>query len=243
MTNNELFTTTAGGDIIPAPTPSISEVKCLTSPDLMEIGVLKETTDIECPRSLYEKLGIDVSGDKIGMSIERIEEAIPELTKAFSFYREYPDLFLDLFVDPSTKFNFYFYQRVFLRTAMRSRYCYATFPRAYSKSFLSVMILYLRCMLYPGTKQFVVSGALNQAIKISTEKLEELWTFFPALKNELRWEIGPTGSKIQKDNIRLMFKNGSIYDIVAPRASTRGGRRSGKIDCRSKIEELSKKLS
>lgn len=199
----------------------------------MTVSVLQELRELECPRSLYEKLGITPPQEKVGMSLERIQDAIPELTKAFSFYREYPDLYLDLMVDPSTKFEFYFYQRVFLRTAMRARYCYATFPRAYSKSFLSVMVLYLRCLFYPGAKQFVVSGALNQAIKISTEKLEELWTFFPGLHNELRWEYGPTGSKMQKDNIRLMFKNGSIYDIVAPRGSSRGGRRTGGL-----IEEV-----
>ena len=59
---------------------------------------------------------------------------------------------------PNSTFNFYFYQRIFLRVVMRHRYVYATFPRAYSKSFLSVMALMLRCILYPGSHLFVTTG-------------------------------------------------------------------------------------
>jgi hypothetical protein len=32
------------------------------------------------------------------------------------------------------------------------------FPRAYSKSFLSVLVLMIRCILYPRAKLFVTSG-------------------------------------------------------------------------------------
>ena len=41
---------------------------------------------------------------------------------------------------------------------MRHRYVYATFPRAYSKSFLSMMALMIRCVLYPGADLFVTTG-------------------------------------------------------------------------------------
>jgi hypothetical protein len=56
------------------------------------------------------------------------------------------------------EFHFYFYQRVFLRSVMRHQYVYAVFPRAYSKSFLSVMALMIRCILYPRANLFVTSG-------------------------------------------------------------------------------------
>ena len=59
---------------------------------------------------------------------------------------------------PDSTFNFYFYQRIFLRIVMRHRYVYATFPRAYSKSFLSMMALMIRCVLYPGADLFVTTG-------------------------------------------------------------------------------------
>jgi hypothetical protein len=62
--------------------------------------------------------------------------------------------------DPDKKvtFHLFFYQRVFLRAAMRYKYVYGTFPRAWSKSFLAVMILMLRATLYPGAKLFSTAG-------------------------------------------------------------------------------------
>jgi hypothetical protein len=59
---------------------------------------------------------------------------------------------------PDNNFEFYFYQRIFLRIAMRHRYTYGTFPRAFSKSFLTMMVLMLRCILYPGSELFVTTG-------------------------------------------------------------------------------------
>ena len=67
---------------------------------------------------------------KVGLSEERIKAQLPALRDAFSFYREYPDLFVDFLKGPESTFKLYFYQRVFLRAVMRHKYAYATFPRA-----------------------------------------------------------------------------------------------------------------
>ena len=77
-------------------------------------------------------LSLDKSTKKYGLSEERIQKQIPALTDAFSFYREYPDIFVYVLCGESNpeKFELFFYQRVFLRAAMRHRYTYATFPRA-----------------------------------------------------------------------------------------------------------------
>ncbi|MCD8210458.1 MAG: hypothetical protein LUC37_02810 [Prevotella sp.] len=84
---------------------------------------------------------------------------MPELRNAIAFYREYPDIFVELLCGHNPEdFHLFFYQRVFLRAVMRHRYAYATFPRAYSKSFLSVLVLMLRCILYPGAQLFVTTG-------------------------------------------------------------------------------------
>jgi hypothetical protein len=97
---------------------------------------------------------------KVGLSEERVQEQIPVIRQYIAFWREYPDIFVDFLCGESNPENFhlYFYQRVFLRAVMRHRYAYATFPRAYSKSFLSVLILMLRCVLYPGAHLFVTTG-------------------------------------------------------------------------------------
>lgn len=96
--------------------------------------------------------------DKQGISKDRLMGQLDNLRNIFSFYREYPDVFIDNIKGPDCSFNFYFYQRVFLRIVIRHRYVYATFPRAFSKSFLSMMALMLRCILYPGSELFVTTG-------------------------------------------------------------------------------------
>lgn len=110
--------------------------------------------------SLQELL--DTAGSRIqrkqGLSEERLKEQVPKLRELIAFYREYPDLLVDYMKGPDSTFEFYFYQRIFLRSVMRHRYVYATYPRAFSKSFLSMMALILRCVLYPHSHLFVTTG-------------------------------------------------------------------------------------
>ena len=171
---------------------------------------------------------LDLSGKKnkkIGMSEERINEHIDEIRYTISFYRKYPDLFVDFIKGPDSTFHFYFYQRVFIRVVMRHRKVYATFPRAYSKSFLSMMVLMLRCILYPGSELFVTTGGKEQAASITVAKIEEICRLIPALNNEINWDRGV--STKTKDNVKYIFKNGSKIDILAARESSRGQRRTG----------------
>lgn len=128
------------------------------------------------PPSLLKKLNIKI-GEKEEVTEGRVKDSMEGLRKTVSFFRQYPDIYLDKIKDPNEKFEFYFYQRFFLRCAMRHRYMYATFPRAYSKSFLSIMALYLRCIFYPNSKLFIVSGGKEQSARIAQEKIEELWKF------------------------------------------------------------------
>ena len=172
------------------------------------------------------ELTLSKGGNKIGLSEERILAQIPELTKAFSFYREYPDIFVEFLCgDNPENFQLYFYQRVFLRAVMRHRYAYATFPRAYSKSFLSILVLMIRCILYPSAKLFITTGGKEQAAGIAKEKVDELCKLIPGLRNEIDWRPGKTVSS--KDNVRYQFKNGSVLDIIAARQSSRGKRKHG----------------
>ena len=92
--------------------------------------------------SLASILELSSSKDsqKQGLSEERLKAQLPYLRNMVSFFREYPDLLVDYMKGPESTFKFYFYQRVFIRIVMRHRYVYATFPRAYSKSFLSMMV-------------------------------------------------------------------------------------------------------
>lgn len=175
--------------------------------DLMELSLSKDTK-------------------KMGLSEERLKAAIPIGRQYIAFWREYPDIFVEFLCGSNPEnFHLFFYQRVFLRAVMRHRYAYATFPRAYSKSFMSVLILMIRCILYPGSHLFVTTGGKEQAAGIAKEKADELCKLIPGLKNELDWTRGKT--KTSKDNIELIFKNGSKLDIMAARQSSRGKRATG----------------
>lgn len=160
---------------------------------------------------------------KQGISEERLRACMPELRKAIAFYRKYPDIFVDDIKGPDCIFKFYTYQRVFLRIVMRHRWVYAVFPRAYSKSFLTMMSLMLKAVLYPGTQAAVTTGGKEQAASITIAKIEEICRLIPALSNEINWARGQ--SKKSKDNVKYIFKNGSTIDILAARESSRGQRR------------------
>ena len=163
---------------------------------------------------------------KVGLSEERLKAAIPVARQYIAFWREYPDIFVEFLCgDNPENFQLFFYQRIFLRAVMRHRYAYATFPRAYSKSFMSVLILMLRCVLFPGSHLFVTTGGKEQAAGIAKEKSDELCKLIPGLDRELNRERGQT--KSSKDNIELIFKNRSKLTIMAARQSSRGKRATG----------------
>lgn len=181
--------------------------------------------------TLNSILGLDgVDARKQGLSEERVRNILPQVRDYVGYWREYPDKFIDFLCGENSKFKLFFYQRVFLRAVIRHKYAYATFPRAYSKSFLSVLTLILRCILYPGAKLFVCSGGKEQAASIAKEKIEELCELIPALKREIDWRPGRT--LMGKDYVKVEFKNGSRLDVVAARNSARGGRRHGKEERR-----------
>ena len=175
--------------------------------------------------ALQDLLDLSQNRKKIGLSEERIRAIIPAAREYIAFWREYPDLFVDFMKGPDNNFNLFFYQRVFMRAAMRHKYVYAVFPRAYSKSFLAVMILMIRCILYPRCKLFVTSGGKEQAAGIMKEKVKEICTLIPAFEREIDWGRGK--SLEGKDYCKYVFKNGSYFDNIAARESSRGKRRHG----------------
>lgn len=181
--------------------------------------------------ALQDLLDLSSGRKKMGLSEERLEPLKPYLREYIAYWREYPDMFIDFLQTgengqiPESGLKFYFYQRVFLRAAMRYKYVYFVFPRAYSKSFLSVLVLMIRCILYPRAKLFVTSGGKEQAAGIIKEKVDELCNLVPALNRELDRRPGKT--RISKDYCIFMFKNGSYFDNIAATEKSRGKRRHG----------------
>lgn len=155
-----------------------------------------------------------------------------------NFFTAYPDLFLDLIKSSESDFTLFFYQRVFLRAMMRFTDVYITAGRATSKSFLSIIALFLQCVFIPQRKVFIVAPHKNQAAKIATQKIEEIYTHWPLLKREVKgWQLSDRPGNYGKDYVTLMFNNGSQLDIVGGEG-TRGLRRHAGL-----LDELRKKIT
>ena len=169
--------------------------------------------------------GTEVKKEYLVKNFEHIKK---DWAKYCSLWRAKPDLFLDFISDKKSRFKLYYYQRVMLRILFRYRKVFITATRGISKSFLSILALYLRCIMFPNIKMFIVAPGKEQAAKIAQEKIEEIWSFFPILENEIKYH------SFQKDFTKIVFKNGSKLDIVQMRDSARGGRRHSGL-----IEEVS----
>lgn len=113
---------------------------------------------------------------------------------------------------------------------MRYKYIYGVFPRGWSKSFLAVLILMIRAILYPGCRLFSTAGGKNQAASILQEKIQDICKKIPAFSKEIDWSRGG-GTKAGKDYVSYKFKSGSTIENLAARESSRGQRfHSGLIE-------------
>lgn len=161
---------------------------------------------------------------------ERIQKDLPQLRKLISYWRVYPDKFVDFLcsLNPDNTFKFFFYQRVFLRAILRHKYVYCVFCRAYSKSFLTAMGSMIKCILYPGSRIFVASAGKEQSASILSSKVQEICRLIPAFEREIIWDVrgsqGKARTRNTKDSVIYTFRNGSSLENVAMTESTRGQR-------------------
>lgn len=162
----------------------------------MEKGAILTTVRIEKNRKLYEKY--------------------------CTYFSTYPDLYIDLITPQSSNFQLFFYQRIFLRACMRYRYHYCTACRAFSKTFVSILALILKCIFQPRSKLFICAPGKEQSAKVAKEKIIEIFNLFPLLKKEIIGE-----GNFGKDYVTLNFRNQSQFDVVGALDTTRGGRRHG----------------
>ena len=146
----------------------------------------------------------------------------------FSIFTAYPDIFLDMIAPSDNKIKLFFYQRIFLRAAMRFQKIYITACRAWSKSFLVILALFLQCVFIPGRKVFICAPNKSQGAQIAKEKIFEIYRMWPLLRKEvIGWELSDTPGNFGKDYVTIRFKNGSQFDVVGALESTLGGRRHG----------------
>lgn len=182
------------------------------------IYVNKITDDSGVQRFFRDGIELDKG---VMLSEERVIEHEELYKKYCEFFTAYPDLFIDLITPVDSNFQLFFYQRIFLRACLRYRYHYCVAPRAFSKTFISILAMILKCIFQPGSKCFICAPKKEQGAKIAKEKVEEILDLFPLLRKELVKDDYTSGS----DYLKMVFRNGSIFDVVAALDSTRGGRR------------------
>lgn len=161
----------------------------------------------------------------VALSKERIEKHRKVYETCCQFFSAYPDLFIDLITPSDSEMTLFFYQRIFLRALMRYKQIAIIAPRAFSKTFISVLGIILQCIFIPKSKRFICAPKKEQGAKVAKEKFDEIFDRYPLLRKEV---LSYTTST---DNIKLTFRNGSVFDVVAALDSQRGGRRhSGLVD-------------
>ena len=175
-------------------------------------------------------------GEREGITIDKgvtltapYLESIEDLLRKYgSFFSAYPDLYLDLITPSDSSFELFFYQRIVLRALMRYRDIFITAPRAFSKSFITILAEILQCIFMPGTKRFICAPNKNQAAQIAKEKILEIYERWPLLRKEvIGGDVSATPGNFGKDYVTLKFRNGSQFDVVGALDSQRGGRRNG----------------
>lgn len=157
--------------------------------------------------------------------IDRHEEEIEEL---MDIYIAYPDLYLDTIKSVDSNFELFFYQRIVLRAIMRFKEVFVVACRAFSKSFITILAIFLQCVFIPGTKRFICAPNKIQSAQIAKEKIYEIYEKWPLLRREVvGGTVSDTPGNFGKDYVTLKFRNGSQFDVVGALDSQRGGRRHG----------------
>ncbi len=164
------------------------------------------------------------------ISAEDIRANFGGYQRAISFYRAYPDKLVDLLIEasgPDCNFKLYPFQRLMLRSFARSQKTFLTFSRGTSKSFVVVLWMFLCCILYPGYKFGQVANSKQQSAAILEAKVSEVLSLLPILEFEVKRK-----SKV-KDQLIVTFKNGSFFQNVAQKQTSRGLRFTGIV-----VEEI-----
>ena len=163
----------------------------------------------------------EVDPSKISANLDSYRQLI-------SYWRYYPDRFVDYVasLNPRNSFRLHFTQRVLLRLFFRYKNVFATFSRGFSKSFIAVLALILKCVLYPGARIATVADGKEQSALILGSKIEEIMALLPALSPEIMWDTrGKVANTSRtKDSVQYSFRNGSNLLNVPNNEKTRGQR-------------------
>lgn len=112
---------------------------------------------------------------------KRIEENRELYEQWCEYFINYPDIYLDVIKRKDSQFNLFYYQRLFIRLCMRYGRLLVIAPRAFSKSFISILALYLACIFRPGIKLFICAKIAPYYCEIIQKNLFNCWNILISL--------------------------------------------------------------
>lgn len=172
---------------------------------------------------------LDIYNPEFESSVKLIDDETAEKTEGLmdkfyylvSFFRFYPDIFLDMMTDEDSKYHLNLYQRVMLRMLFRFKNNYIVLSRGSAKTFTELLGLMLKAIMYPGIRLSVTAESKEQASNILKDKFSELTeTWFPFLKAEI------VKAQFGKDTGTIEFYNGSKIDVLGAVQTSKGMRRN-----------------
>lgn len=199
-----------------------------TKPLLESKDKIFQTNELPLRDGIELEKGVQLTENYLQANRHQLEQII-------GIFIAYPDLYLDTIAAENSP-SLFFYQRIFLRAIMRYRQVYVVACRAFSKSFISILAMFLQCMFIPGTRRFICAPNKVQGAQIAKEKLFEIYDKWPLLRREViggEFDLAP--GNFGKDYVLIKFKNGSTFEVVGALESTRGQRKFGGL-----IDEIRK---
>ena len=187
----------------------------------MAVITLRDPTSIYNSQNRLFREGVELEKGVV-ITEEFLERNEKFLEEELQLYTVYPDIYLDIIKPIDSQFDLFPYQRLFLRALMRYNQIYITATRAASKSFLSVLGLYLQCVFIPNHRCSIVAPVKTQGVKIMRQKVEEIIKIWPLLEKELEVYMGKPHMNFSKDVAELYFKNGSKFTCEGATDSSRG---------------------
>ncbi len=143
-----------------------------------------------------------------------LEQHFQEIGDVMEVFITYPDVYMDIIKPAESNFDLFFYQRITLRALMRFKDLYITAPRAFSKSFITILGMILQCIFMPGTKRFICAPGKSQGTQIAKEKILEIYDRFPLIRKEvIGGDISDSPGNFSRDYVTLKFRNGSQFDV------------------------------
>lgn len=157
----------------------------------------------------------------------KFEKNYDNFVKWASFFRWWPDIFIDMITPSDSEFRLMPYQRFMLRVFFRYQYVFCTMSRGTAKSFIELLAQFLIDIMFPGVKNSLTAGgSKQQGADIAKEKSQELFRYLTVLSQEFPIQ------NLGKDYAEFETKSKSHLDVVGCHNNSRGGRRN-----RGTIEE------